>query len=463
LKDAIDAAKALYNAAKPGDSVGQYPPEAIAALDAAITVAEGVLIELDAALAADGKFDTQKMADAINSLNTAVNTFKDTVIGGSGFYTVTYDKNGATGGSVPVDPNSPYQSGDSVTVLGNTGNLVRDGYTFAGWSLTVGGIAVGETVTMGDADIVLYAKWLKNEVASGADYKVEGNTITYEAVPNGTTTKLINPALPLGATGQLYKDAACTEPIAGNIMSLPNVGPNKAYYKVKYGNGDEDVFTINIERLAAGATPPPGPNPKPPSSSSSSGAVYSDGGILSGGKPASAAFIDIAGHWAQADIENMKARGIVAGVTETTFEPDRSVTRAEFATLIARSLGLSGGGNVFNDVVDGEWFTAYVNAAAQAGIIVGYDGYFRPNDLIKREEMAVIMSKTYAFKALPVPAPGGIEIFADKDDISDWAYRYVDTATSAGLISGMTPTTFVPQNNTTRAQATSVIKRLLDK
>ena len=173
-------------------------------------------------------------------------------------------------------------------------------------------------------------------------------------------------------------------------------------------------------------------------------------------------FVDITNHWAKDDIENLYAKGIVTGVTATTFEPDRSVTRAEFATLITKALNLTGSASAgFADVSTNEWHYAYVNAAANAGLIVGYDGYFRPDDLITREEMAVIIAKAFAYRG-KTAGSGGIEKFTDKGEISGWAYSYVDTVTTAGLISGMTPTTFVAGANTTRAQAASVIRRLLD-
>ena len=113
------------------------------------------------------------------------------------------------------------------------------------------------------------------------------------------------------------------------------------------------------------------------------------------------------------------------------------------------------------DVQDGEWYAPYVNAAAKAGLIVGSGGYFRPDDLITREEMAVIVAKTYAFGGGSARS-GGLERFTDTGAISEWAKPYVETVTGAGLISGMTADTFVPRENATRAQATSLLRRLLD-
>ncbi len=77
-------------------------------------------------------------------------------------YTVTYNGNGNTGGSVPTDSNTYLQSA-SVTVAGNTGNLTKSGYTFAGWNTAADGsgttYAVGSALAMGTANVTLYAKW----------------------------------------------------------------------------------------------------------------------------------------------------------------------------------------------------------------------------------------------------------------------------------------------------------------
>lgn len=77
-------------------------------------------------------------------------------------YTITYNSNGATSGSAPSDSNT-YLQGDTVTVQGNTGSLIRTGYTFSGWNTAANGsgssYAEGATFTMGAANVTLYAKW----------------------------------------------------------------------------------------------------------------------------------------------------------------------------------------------------------------------------------------------------------------------------------------------------------------
>ena len=155
--------------------------------------------------------------------------------------------------------------------------------------------------------------------------------------------------------------------------------------------------------------------------------------------------------------------GIVSGVTATTFEPDRNITRAEFATLMVKTLDLPlDASALFEDVRGEEWYVSYVNAAAKAGLIVGYDGYFRPNEVITREEMAVVVVKAGKLLGKALEERGGNDKFFDNGDIAPWASESVDIAASNGLVSGMAPDRFAPHENTTRAQAVSVIKRLLD-
>lgn len=80
-------------------------------------------------------------------------------------YTVTYDGNGSGGGTAPTDANSPYANNATVTVLGNTGNLTRTNYTFAGWNTAADGSGThydaSDTFSI-TANITLYAEWSAN-------------------------------------------------------------------------------------------------------------------------------------------------------------------------------------------------------------------------------------------------------------------------------------------------------------
>ncbi len=106
-------------------------------------------------------------------------------------------------------------------------------------------------------------------------------------------------------------------------------------------------------------------------------------------------FADIAQHKDKTAIEALASRGIINGKSEDSFEPNSTMTRAEFATIIARGLGLPQKSNViFKDVTTNDWFYNYVGTAYSYGIIKGVsENEFNPNGTITREEAAVMVTR----------------------------------------------------------------------
>lgn len=102
----------------------------------------------------------------------------------AGFYTVIYDKNGATDGDVPEDIGI-YEENNLVTVQNNSGILVKPGYMFAGWNLQADGkgthYAENSTFLMGTANVILYAQWIKNPTYA---VQYDANGATGGQVPN---------------------------------------------------------------------------------------------------------------------------------------------------------------------------------------------------------------------------------------------------------------------------------------
>ncbi|HUW13791.1 MAG TPA: InlB B-repeat-containing protein, partial [Anaerolineae bacterium] len=123
-------------------------------------------------------------------------------------YTVTYDANGATGGTVPVDGSSPHDYGATVTTAANTGTLVRAGYTLNGWNTSANGSGTARAVAsewaMPAANTILYAQW-----TSAATYTVvyDGNGSTGGVVPvDASSPYLFNAAVTvLPNSGALVK------------------------------------------------------------------------------------------------------------------------------------------------------------------------------------------------------------------------------------------------------------------
>ena len=111
-------------------------------------------------------------------------------------YTLTYDGNDNTGGSVPTDSNSPYLSGSTVTVLGNTGSLVKTGYSFSGWNTAAEGTGtdyVADATLSINANTTLYAKWTANNYTVTLDNQSATSAGTASVVTTyDTSTNLTN-------------------------------------------------------------------------------------------------------------------------------------------------------------------------------------------------------------------------------------------------------------------------------
>ncbi len=112
---------------------------------------------------ADGSGTTYAGAQTFTMGTANVTLYAKWTLGSA--FTVTYNGNGNTNGSVPVD-SATYQQGLTVTTLGNTGSLVNTGYSFAGWNTQADGSGTtytqGQTFAMGSANVTLYAKWTAN-------------------------------------------------------------------------------------------------------------------------------------------------------------------------------------------------------------------------------------------------------------------------------------------------------------
>ncbi len=174
-------------------------------------------------------------------------------------------------------------------------------------------------------------------------------------------------------------------------------------------------------------------------------------------------------HYASADITTLANKLVIFGTSDTTFEPNRHVTRAEFAALLVRSLGIEPqtGRTSYTDVVAGSWYEAEVKAAATAGLIYGYpDDTFRPNSVISRQELAamVVRAMEYAGSGITLTdAQVRTELngFLDADQVGAWAVEEMAEAIQSGVVYGMNATTLAPHDNATRAQAAAMINRYL--
>ncbi len=178
-------------------------------------------------------------------------------------------------------------------------------------------------------------------------------------------------------------------------------------------------------------------------------------------------FDDIAGHWAEENIIYAAAREIFTGVSENAFAPDSNMTRAMFVTVLGRLAGVSADVNrasEFEDVPAGQWYTPYVSWAAENGIVEGYgNGLFGPDDLVTREQMCAIITRYLTALGYELTESADAIDFADNNKISDWAKNAVTYCQTRELIVGKENNMFAPQDHSTRAEAATILRRLIEK
>ncbi len=160
--------------------------------------------------------------------------------------------------------------------------------------------------------------------------------------------------------------------------------------------------------------------------------------------------------WYYANVMEAAADGYVSGYGDGTFGPTRSITRAEFAAMIANVLGSTYSNDVdpaFKDVTSGSWANGAIAFCAENGIISGYeDGTFQPNKTITRQEAASMLRNAFHLTG----STG--ELFPDDSAIAGWAKENVYAVKHSGLMKGDADTgNFRPTSSITRAEAASIM------
>lgn len=170
-------------------------------------------------------------------------------------------------------------------------------------------------------------------------------------------------------------------------------------------------------------------------------------------------FDDVLGHTYQKQIEALAERGIISGKSETEFAPDANVTRAEFAAIFVRALGLDKTGtNTFSDVHESDWFIEDVNTAYHYGIVKGVsETEFNPNGFVTREEAAVQIYRVLL--ALNMKNADG-KTAIDNINCSSWASEAISYLMQNGILPN--DTAFVRAHDAaTRGEIADMLYRTL--
>lgn len=176
-------------------------------------------------------------------------------------------------------------------------------------------------------------------------------------------------------------------------------------------------------------------------------------------KTPEANFSDTVNHWAKEPINYVVSKGYFKGVGDNRFAPERSITRADFVTVLGRMAGIDQSKftkNAFKDV-HGGYYAAYVNWASENGIVQGVgNGKFDPNRPITREEMAVMMNKFLQVTNKKLSEKES-KVFTDGGTIAPWAKEAVGAMAKKGIVKGMEDGSFRPKSGFTRAQVAQVL------
>lgn len=175
--------------------------------------------------------------------------------------------------------------------------------------------------------------------------------------------------------------------------------------------------------------------------------------------PVYAQLSDSATHWAAPEISKWVEKGIIKGYPDGTYKPEKSISRAEFSSIISKLFNyIDKSGNKFSDVSSGDWYNEVVSKAAAAGVIIGDQGKFRPKDSISRQEAAVIIYRAFIFK---VKDTGAANKFADAKNIATWAKDAVSAIVENNYMVGRPGNQFAPLADVTRAEAVKIIDNIV--
>lgn len=340
-------------------------------------------------------------------------------------YTVTYHRNGADSGET-VDSRS-YIFGDLAVVSEN--GYVRDGHSFVGWNTQRDGSGThhvpGSSITVTD-HIHLYAQWTRN---SSGDDDDTGYTLRLTKLDAGDGTPLS------GAKFELWRVGTRSD-IRLGVYETNRYGWTQA--EVSQSGDYYWVETVPPEGYRLGGGKHPTNTGK-----NSRITVYNTEAAVP------ALFTD--DHYAY-----------IVGGPDGTVRPNDSMTRAGVATIFFRLLKDSVRdanlltGCTYTDVPDGHWANTAISTMTGLDIVRGYDAAaFGPGDPITRAQFAAICARFDTGKS------NGSRTFSDIE--GHWAKAYIERAAELGWISGFQDGTFRPDAYITRAQAVTMINRMLNR
>lgn len=364
---------------------------------------------------------------------------------------------------------------------------VKEGYTFLGWCYKDAGKIIDFNTETFDGAKTVYARWAKNATVT---FKIVNGYWSGETAEDRNVTVVLYPqadgsvggTLPASSVPAIMIPAAGYENAAGSWDAVPNIEPNGIVDSVTYtytfgqthsGGSTSTKLTLHYEsnggtsyrdeRYSSGTTVTL--DKAPVRESYTFTGWYADKALtdkitnvkMTGNKTVYAG-------WTATNVPDMlngdDHYAYVVGYSDGTVRPNANISRAEVATIFFRLLkeevrdGNLTTENTFADVTDGQWHNKAISTMAKLGIVKGRNAEaFDPDAPITRAEFATICAR---FDKTQISTGSN---FADIS--GHWAEKYIERAATLGWIAGYSDGTFRPGNYITRAEAMTMINRVL--
>ena len=169
-------------------------------------------------------------------------------------------------------------------------------------------------------------------------------------------------------------------------------------------------------------------------------------------------------HWSKDYVDEMASRLVISD--PESFNPTALITRGKFTEYLIKGLGLFRTGvadnELFSDVSGTKDMQEAIAIAVNRGIVKGYeDGSFKPYNAITREEAMMMLANALAYVKIRDVQEGRLDLYADKESVSAWAYAAVQTVVEQGVFNGVTADEIAPQGKFTYAEAATAIYNML--
>lgn len=181
--------------------------------------------------------------------------------------------------------------------------------------------------------------------------------------------------------------------------------------------------------------------------------------------PVELPFTDVARDaWYYGDVSYVYQNGLFNGVTGSSFAPGGKMQRCMMTTVLHRLAGepAVGYSALFQDIPDGQWYTAGTIWAGRLGVVTGVGGgRFDPFSNVTRQEIAVILHRYAAGMGLNVSGRADLSRFPDAGSVASWGGDAIAWAVDAGIISGSNGS-LLPDGDATRAEVAAMLRRFTD-